>query len=214
MKLFQKNEPLSAITHLIAMLLSIAGLVIMIIFAANNGSAAHVIGFTIFGASLILLYSSSCLYHFLPRGTKIKNVFKRLDHAMIFVLIAGTYTPICLTFPKRGLGWSLFGVIWGLVMAGIALKIVNIKMKRWMPSIIYLIMGWIAIYPMAQWLAVNAFNWLLIGGILYTAGCLFYALDKFVRRTKWIGMHEIFHIFVMAGSFSHFWLMLKYILHS
>ena len=215
MKLFQKNEPLSVITHLLAMLLSIAGLVLMIVFASINGNAYHIVGSVIFGSSLIILYCISSLYHFFPKKTKIKSIFQRLDHAMIFILIAGTYTPIALVMPQRGWGWTIFGIIWGLAMIGVVLKSINIRISGWFSTVIYIIMGWlilIAIYPLTQWLTINALKWLFFGGILYTVGCIFFALDKFVPRTKWFGMHEIFHIFVMAGSFSHFWLMIKYVL--
>lgn len=214
MKLFQKNEPLSAITHLLATFFSVAGLVLMIIFASLHGTASHVVGFTIFGVSLILLYCVSSLYHFFPQKTRVKNIFQRLDHAMIFILIAGTYTPILLVMPQRGWGWTIFGVIWGLAVIGATLKGFGVKMNGSFSTIIYIIMGWfilIAIHPLTQWLTVDALKWLFIGGILYTVGCIFFALDKFIPRTRWFGMHEIFHIFVMAGSFSHFWLMIKYI---
>lgn len=215
MKPFQENEPLSAITHLLAALLSVAGLILMIIFASIYGSVPHVVGFTIFGATLIILYSISSLYHFFPKKTKVKNIFQRLDHAMIFVLIAGTYTPISLIMPQRGWGWSIFGIIWGLAVIGVILKGIGIKMSGRFSVIVYIIMGWfmlIAIHPLMQWLTAGALKWLFVGGILYTVGCVFLALDRFIPRTRWFGMHEIFHVFVMAGSFSHFWLMIKYIL--
>ncbi|MFZ2979021.1 MAG: hemolysin III family protein, partial [Candidatus Magasanikiibacteriota bacterium] len=149
------------------------------------------------------------------KKTRIKKIFQRLDYSMIFVLIAGTYTPITLTMPQRVWGWTLFGIIWGLAIIGIMLKIFNIKIKEWLSVSIYLIMGWllfIALNPLLQWLVPGAFKWLLVGGLFYTVGCVFFMLDKFVPRTKWFGMHEVFHLFVMAGSISHFWLMFKYIL--
>lgn len=217
MKLFSNNEPGSALTHFLGLLLSIAALTLMIVFAVLQGSPAHVVGFTIFGSSLILLYCASSLYHFFPQDTKVKRVFQRLDHAMIFVLIAGTYTPICLTIPQRGWGWSLFGVIWGLAAIGIVIKSVALKLPTWLTPFIYLIMGWllmIAASPLLNWLPDWAFFWLLIGGLCYSLGVIFYALEKFVRRSHWFGMHEVFHIFVLAGSFSHFWLMFKYVLHA
>lgn len=217
MKLFFNNEPLSALTHLLGFLLSIAALIVMIVYATNHGSPAHVVGFTIFGSSLILLYFASSLYHFFPQQTKIKQVFQRLDHAMIFVLIAGTYTPICLTIPQRGWGWSLFGVIWGLAAIGIVIKSLALKLPTWLTPSIYLVMGWlllIAASPLLHWLPTWAFVWLLIGGLCYSLGVIFYALDRLVRRSLWFGMHEVFHVFVLAGSFSHFWLMFKYVLHA
>jgi len=216
-KLFNKNEPLSALTHLAGVLLSIVGLVLMIVFAVKYGQAIHVVGFVIFGASLILLYSASTAYHFLPIATKAKRVLQRIDHSMIFVLIAGTYTPICLAIPDKAWGWSLFGVVWGIAVLGIILKSTGIMMRGWVSTLLYIVMGWlalIAIYPLMQWLTTGALVWLFVGGAFYTIGCIFYALDKRVHRTQWFGMHEVFHVFVLAGSVSHFWLMFRYILYS
>ena len=216
MKLFKENEPLSALTHFAGTLLSVAALVLMIIFGTIYGKASHVVGFAIFGSSLILLYGASFVYHFIPQKTKAKIILQRLDHAMIFILIAGTYTPLCLTVPQRGWGWSIFGVIWGLAIVGFLLKITGLKIKNYLSVLIYLAMGWlivIAISPIMQWLDAGAIRWLFAGGIMYSVGCIFFALDNKIPRTTWFGMHEIFHIFVLAGSFSHFWLMLKYVAH-
>jgi hemolysin III len=215
MKPQKNNEPLSSLTHFIGALLSVAALVLMIVFAELYGRTAHVVGFTIFGVSLILLYSTSTLYHFFQQNTKVKKVFHRLDHAMIYVLIAGTYTPITLVMPQRVWGWTIFGIIWGLAAIGITFKGLGIKMTGWLSVAIYIIMGWlvvVAFYPLTQWLSIDAFKWLFAGGIMYTGGCIFYALDKYLPRTRWFGMHELFHLFVMAGSFSHFWLMLRHIM--
>lgn len=215
MKIKKQNEPLSSLTHLIGAVLSVAGLVLMIIFAATKGAAVHVVGVSVFGASLIILYTTSTLYHFFQQDTKVKTVFQRLDHAMIYFLIAGSYTPITLLMPQRVWGWSIFGVVWAIALGGIIMKSFGIKMTGWLSVVMYIVMGWmilIAIHPLAQWLAPGALKWLFIGGVMYTAGCLFYALDKYVPRTRWFGMHEIFHVFVLAGSFSHFWMMIRYIL--
>jgi hemolysin III len=214
MKLFGKNEPFSAITHLIAGLLSIAALTLMVVFAANYGKATHVVGFSIFGASLIFLYFTSAIYHFFPRETKIKRIFQRIDHSMIYVLIAGTYTPIALLMPDRVWGWTIFGIIWGCAVFGIVIKSTGIKIKEWMSVALYIAMGWLAILPirqLLQWLSFEAFMWLLIGGIFYTTGCIFFSLERFLPRKKWFGMHEIFHLFVISGSFCHFWLMMNYL---
>jgi len=213
MKLFQKNEPVSAITHLIAGLLSIAALTLMVIFASKYGKTTHVVGFSIFGASLIFLYFTSAIYHFFPRETKIKRIFQRIDHSMIYVLIAGTYTPIALLMPDRVWGWTIFGIIWGIAVFGIVIKSTGIKIKEWMSVALYIAMGWLAILPikqLLQWLSFEAFMWLLIGGIFYTTGCIFFALERFIPRKKWFGMHEVFHLFVISGSFCHFWLMMNY----
>ena len=215
MKSLKQNEPLSSLTHLIGALLSVAGLVLMIVFAVMYGKPVHVVGFSIFGASLIILYTTSTLYHYFPQKTKVKNVFQRLDHAMIYVLIAGTYTPITLVMSQRAWGWAIFGTIWGLAVVGIVFKSIGIKMTGWLSVVLYIGMGWlavVAIHPLMQSFSPDAIKWLFLGGVFYTVGCIFYALDKYIARTRWFGMHEVFHIFVMAGSFSHFWLMIKHIL--
>jgi len=215
MSLFSKNEPLSSLTHLVAALLSVAALVLMIVFSVRQGSAIQVIGSVIFGVSLILLYSTSFLYHLFPRQTKVKMVFQRLDHAMIYVLIAGTYTPICLIMPQHGWGWSILAVIWSMAIVGIVFKSLGKKMTGWFSVALYIVMGWlviIAINPLGQWLGSAAVKWLFLGGAFYTVGCIFFGLDKLIPRRKWFGMHEVFHLFVIAGSFSHFWLMIKFVL--
>lgn len=214
-KFYYNNEPLSALTHALAALLSVAGLVVMLVYAVKNGSTVHVIGFSIFGASLIILYGTSAVYHFFSKETRIKRIFQRLDHAMIFVLIAGTYTPISLVMPQRAWGWSIFGVIWGLALLGITLKLTGVKIREWITVAIYILMGWlalIAIKPLMQWLSAEALIWLLAGGILYTAGCIFFALDNILPYRRWFSMHDVFHLFVIGGSFCHFWLMFQYLL--
>lgn len=214
---FNKNEPYSSLTHFVGVLLSIAGLVLMVVYAVKYSSTAHIVGFSIFGASLIMLYSASTIYHILPITTKWKKILQRIDHSMIFVLIAGTYTPICLTLPDRAWGWSLFGVVWGVAVLGIILKSTGIMMRGWISTFLYIAMGWlalIAIYPLMQWLTTEALIWLFIGGAFYTIGCIFYALDKKIGMPRWFGMHEIFHLFVLAGSISHFWLMFNFVVYS
>lgn len=217
MKQAIQNEPLSSLTHFIGMLLSIAGLVLLVVFAVLYSTVWHIVGYSIFGASLILLYLASSLYHLFPKNSKAKAILRRIDHSMIYVLIAGTYTPICLVLPQRGLGWSLFGVIWGLAVVGIVLKAFGIKMEDWRVTIVlYVSMGWlgiIAIPAIVQAVPPSGIAWLVIGGVLYTVGAAFYGLNRFLPRTRWFGMHEVFHIFVMAGSFSHFWAMLRYVIH-
>lgn len=211
----RQNEPLSSLTHLAGVPLSITALILMIIFAVKYGQITHVIGFTIFGVSLIALYTTSALYHFFEKDTKLKNIFQRLDHAMIFILIAGTYTPIALVMPQKGWGWSIFGVVWGIALAGIIIKTLGIKMIGWLSVLIYILMGWIAIIaisPLVHWLNLSGLFWLFLGGAFYTFGCIFFGLEKLLPRTRWFGMHEIFHIFVLAGSFSHFWLMIKHLI--
>lgn len=213
----KQNEPLSALTHGIGAGLSIAALVLMVIWGAIYGRVEHVVGFAIFGASLIILYTTSTVYHALPQSTRAKQIWRKLDHAMIFILIAGTYTPICLAMPSRGWGWAIFGVIWGLAFFGFALKMTVQHVRSSVSVPMYLLMGWlliIALSPMRNWFTDPwAFFWLVCGGVWYSVGCIFYALDKKIRRTRWFGMHEVFHLCVLLGSFSHFWLMLRYVAH-
>jgi len=208
------NEPLSSLTHLIGLILSVSGLILLVVFGAINGSVWHVVSFSIFGSSLILLYLASTLYHFIPKSSPAKKIFQKIDHSMIYVLIAGTYTPICLVALKGGIGWSIFGIIWGLAVFGILLKIFVKKINQKFSTALYLIMGWIvlfAFYSITKNIETIGVWWLIAGGIFYTIGVIFFALDKIVPRTKWLGMHEIFHLFIIAGSYSHFWLMFKYI---
>ena len=214
--LFSKdNEPLSALTHFLGLLLSIVGLVLMVVFAALKDKNVEVIGLSIFGSSLILAYSASFIYHIFAKEHKVKKTLQKIDHAMIFVLIAGTYTPVCISMPNKALGWSIFGIIWGLAILGIIIKIVEIKIPGWLSTIIYLGIGWfitIAIVPLINWLGLTAVLWLIAGGLAYSLGTIFFALENYVKRNRWWGMHEIFHLFVMLGSFCHFWLMFHYLI--
>ncbi|MCK5211629.1 hemolysin III family protein [Candidatus Parcubacteria bacterium] len=216
MKNIKDNEPLSSLTHLIGFILSIAALVLMIVMAAKYSTAWHIVSFSIFGASLILLYLASTVYHFVPKSNKHKNTFRRIDLSFIFVLIAGTYTPIVLV-PLRGAwGWTIFGIVWGIALIGIIIQIFKIKFKAWSMIALYISMGWIVVIALPvllNSLSRASFAWLLAGGILYTLGVIFLVLDKVLPRHRWFGMHEIFHVFVLAGSFSHFWLMYRYIVY-
>lgn len=208
------NDPISGLTHFIGALLSIAGLVLLVVFAALRATAWHVVSFSIFGASLILLYSASTLYHWLPLKPRGREILRKIDHMMIYVLIAGTYTPICLVAIRGGWGWSLFGSIWGLAILGIILKAFWMNAPRWLYTSFYVFMGWlaaIAFYPLVQAISWQGLFWLISGGILYSVGAVIYALKKPSFSSNF-GFHEIFHIFVMAGSLSHFILMWRFIL--
>jgi hemolysin III len=208
------NEPLSAITHFIGLLLSIAGLVLLVVYASLQGTAAQVVGFSIFGASLVLLYIASTVYHFIPVSSKAKKIFQKIDHCMIYILIAGTYTPMCLVTLRGGWGWSLFGIIWILAIIGVILKAVS-SMNKLTSTIFYVVMGWLAVValiPLKSQLPFGGLVWLFIGGIFYTLGAILFSFEHKLKRRKWFSMHDLWHIFVMAGSFSHFWLMFKYVL--
>jgi len=211
----KNNEPLSSLTHFIGFLLSIAGLVLLIVFASLSGTAWHIVAFSIFGTSLILLYLASTLYHFFPKESNAKRIFRKIDYSFIYILIAGTYTPVCLTVLRGGWGWSLFGIVWALAILGVILELINVEVKGWVSTIIYIFMGWIiliTLLPLINSISGKGFLILFMGGVSYTAGAIFFALDKIVPRTRWFGMHEIFHFFVLVGSFLHFWFILKYLL--
>lgn len=208
------NDPVSGLTHFIGALMSIAGLVLLVVFAAIKATAWHVVSFSIFGASLILLYSASTLYHWLPLKPRAREVLRTIDHMMIYVLIAGTYTPICLVAIRGGWGWSLFGSIWGLAILGIVLKAFWMDAPRWLYTSFYVFMGWlaaIAFYPLIQAVSWRGLFWLVTGGLLYSVGAVIYGLKK-PNISPHFGFHEIFHLFVMAGSISHFILMWRFIL--
>lgn len=213
------RDLVSGLTHCIGAGLSIVGLVLLIVFSAIWGDAYDVVSFTIFGVGLVLLYLFSTLYHWLNISEKGIRVFKKFDHMMIYVLIAATYTPVCLG-PLRGpWGWSIFGVIWGLTILGIILTALWINAPRALTTSIYIAMGWmvvIACYPLIKVFSeagmLSSLLWLLAGGIFYTIGGLIYGLKWPKINFKHFGFHEIFHIFVMLGSFCHYWFILNYVL--
>jgi len=194
------EEIFNSITHGIGTLLSIAALVLLIVFAALKGNVWHVVSFTIFGSTMVLLYLSSTLYHSFTKEN-IKNLFARFDHAAIFLLIAGTYTPFVLTVLRGTLGWTLFGIVWGLAIAGVVVRSIYLTRFRKLMVGIYLAMGWMflmAIVPIIRNLPGISVAFLFIGGACYSFGVLFYAW----RNLKY--GHGIWHLFVMAGSIMHF----------
>ncbi|MCA9836827.1 MAG: hemolysin III family protein [Trueperaceae bacterium] len=214
-KLFR--EPANSLSHFIGILLSIAALVILLVF--SKGDPWRVTSFAIYGSSLIILYTASTLYHSLKVGERVLKALKRFDHMAIFGLIAGTYTPVTLVTLQGGKtawGWSIFGVIWGFALLGFLFKIFWIRAPRWLYTTLYVVMGWmaiIAIVPIAQTMPFGGLMWLGIGGVFYTLGAVIYALKK-PNLHKYFGFHEIWHLFVLAGSISHFVMMLKYVLPS
>lgn len=211
------RDPFSGLSHLTGALLSILGLVVLVYNAVNLAGIKHIVAFSIFGASLILLYTASALYHLLPLSPKGILFLRRIDHMMIFVLIAGTYTPVCLIPLKGTWGYSLLIGVWTLALTGIILKIFWMNAPRWFSTLLYVIMGWlvvIAIWPLTQAVSLQGLLWMALGGLFYTIGAVFYG-TKWPPNIipGWFGFHEVFHLFVMAGSFSHFWLMMKYIMY-
>lgn len=211
------KDPFSGLTHLVGAILSIVALVLLVYHAASHGKTWHTVSFAIFGGSLILLYTASALYHMLPLSEKGTLILRRIDHMMIFVLIAGTYTPVCL-IPLRGVwGYSLLVGVWVLAIAGILMKAFWMQAPRWFSTLLYVTMGWlaaIAFWPLIHSVPMGGIICLLLGGIFYTIGAIFYGVKWPPNIIPgWIGFHEVFHLFVMAGSLSHFWLMMGYILH-
>lgn len=199
------KDPVSGFSHAFGAALSVAGLVLLIVYAALYGEGAwDIVSFTIFGVGLLLLYTFSSLYHLLNLGEKGTRVFRKFDHIMIYILIAATYTPICLGPLRGGWGWSIFGVVWGIALIGIFLTIFWLNAPRWLTTSIYLAMGWtviVAIYPMlttfASLNALGSLLWLLAGGILYTIGGVLYGLKWPHFKNKYFGFHELFHIFIL-----------------
>jgi hemolysin III len=202
------GERLNTFTHLLGAVIALAGLVVLVVFASLKGDVWRIVSFSIYGTSLFLLYLFSTLYH----GTKgsLKAVFKKLDHIGIYLLIAGSYTPFVLVSLTGAWGWSLFGVIWGLAVIGILLDCFSSDEPRIIQVIIYLLMGWIAllaIQPLIESLSMAGFLWLLGGGLFYTVGIVFYILDL-----KKYHFHGIWHLFVLAGSATHYFTIMYYVL--
>jgi hemolysin III len=212
---YELKDPVSGLTHMIGAALAIPGLVVLVYSAALYATTWHIVSFAIFGASLILLYTASTVYHSLSLSKRITEILRRIDHMMIYILIAGSYTPICLV-PLRGpWGWSIFGTILGIAVLGIVMKIFWMNAPRWLYTLFYVGMGWlavIAIPPLVRSMPAGGIAWLLIGGVFYTVGAVIYALKRPNPIPGRFGFHEIFHLFVLAGSASHFWLMYRYVL--
>lgn len=202
------EEIMNAVTHGIGAVLAVTGLVVLIVAASVSGGVWHLVSFIVYGLSLVLLYLASTLYHSF-RGQKVKHVFKIFDHAAIFLLIAGTYTPFAL-IPLHGLlGWTIFGIVWGIAVIGIVLKVFFVKRFNVLSTLCYLAMGWFAVImikPLLVVMPVEALYWLAGGGILYSVGAIFY-----LARTLPYS-HAVWHLFVLAGSTAHFVAVLRYVL--
>ncbi|MBI5155312.1 hemolysin III family protein [Candidatus Poribacteria bacterium] len=194
------EELANAATHGAGAVLSVAGLVTLIVLAVAAGDPWRIVSFSIYGASLVVMYLASTLYHSF-RHPKVKRVFRVLDHASIYLLIAGSYTPFTLVAMRGGWGWSLFGIVWGLALAGIVLKIFFTGRFRGISAGVYLGMGWlvmIAIKPLLEAIPMTAFVWLAIGGAAYSLGVVFYLWRRLPYH------HAVWHVFVLAGSICQF----------
>ena len=202
------EEIFNSITHGTGALVSLAGLVLLIVFASLYGEARHIVSCTIFGVSLVLLYTASTLYHSF-RKPRVKFVFRIIDHSCIYILIAGTYTPFMLVAVRGVLGWTIFGIVWGMTVLGILFKSFFIHRFKILSTLAYIAMGWIAIFaikPIFQSLSGGAIFWLIAGGLAYTVGTIFYAWKKLPFN------HAIWHSFVLAGSICHFVAVLFYVI--
>ena len=215
-KKVKAKDPGSAITHFIGTLMAVFASTPLLIKAADQPSRIHLISLGIFVLSMILLYVASTVYHTFGKTEKVHVRLKKFDHMAIYVLIAGTYTPICAIALGGRSGYTLLALVWGLAIIGIAVTGIWVHCPKWFSSIVYIAMGWTCVLAFTQIinaLPTAAFQWLLAGGIIYTLGGIIYALKLpiFNNRHKNFGSHEIFHLFVMGGTFCHFMLMYQYI---
>ncbi len=208
-------EPGSMYLHAFAALLSLVFSIFLIIKSISF-DVYYIVGFCVFGFSLFFLYVMSAVYHLIPEhAPRGKKWMQRMDHVGIFVLIASTYTPLCLTVLRGALGWTLLGIIWAIAIIGSSLKLSGVRLPAWMPGTIYAVMGWLGIFailPLYHAIGSGGILWLIIGGLLYTTGIIFFALGEFRPKPRWFGMHEVFHIFVMAGSAAHVYMLWRYVL--
>ena len=206
------KDPLSGSLHFTGAVF--AAIAIVLLVQAGWGDAWKIVSFSIYGAAMLILYNFSTLYHWLPKEAGGPNqLLRKLDHLSIYLLIAGTYTPFCLVTLRGPWGYSLLGVIWGLAIAGILVQSVYINVKRWITTLIYIGMGWmvvVAIKPLMDNLDVNGLYLLLAGGLSYSVGGIVYALKK-PNISKHFGFHELWHVFVLLGSFCHFLSVLMYV---
>ena len=211
------REPGSAITHFAAMMIAGVAAVPLLAKAGLSGSRAAVNAMMVFMGSMVLLYGASALYHSLVVPDRILRVFRKLDHMMIFVLIAGSYTPVCMIVLGGRSGYTLLAAVWGIAAVGMLIKALWINCPKWFSSVIYIAMGWVCVFVFGQLfdtLSMAAFAWLFAGGVIYTVGGVIYALKLPIFNSRHVnfGSHEIFHLFVMAGSVCHFIFMYQYVL--
>jgi hemolysin III len=202
-----RGERLNSITHLLGSVLAVIGLIFLVVRAALTGDPWKIVSFSIFGVMLVALYTSSALYHSI-KGTS-KKFFQKFDHTAIYLLIAGSYTPFTLVTLRGAWGWSLFGVVWGLALIGIIQDLLFAKRRGILSMVIYLLMGWIAmvaVRPLSRALQGAGMTLLVAGGLFYTVGVVFYALDK-----KFVYSHGIWHLFVLAGSMCHYFTIFLFV---
>lgn len=208
------REPVNSLTHGLGAIAAVIGLILLLYEAITRGSVSHLIAFSMFGLSMVLLYTSSTLFHALPVKQKTLKLLQKLDHSMIYVLIAGTYTPICLLVLEGSWKWGFFATVWTLAIIGIIKKFLWIDAPRWLSTSFYLGMGWLAVFTfptLMEKLPLAFLAWIAIGGLAYTLGAVIYGIQKPNPVPEWFGHHEIWHLFVLAGTFSHFWAIYYYL---
>lgn len=211
------REPGSAITHFIAMMMALIASTPLLVKASETMSPTTMVAMTIFILSMILLYGASATYHSVTVSAKVLKVFRKVDHMMIFVLIAGSYTPVCMIVLGGTLGYTMLAVVWGIAIGGMLIKALWITCPKWFSSVIYIAMGWVCVFVFGRLLhtlSTAAFLWLLAGGVIYTVGGVIYALKLPIFNSKHanFGSHEVFHLFVMGGSICHFIFMYHYVI--
>lgn len=210
------REPFNGLSHLAGAVLSFFALIAMLVKAAmSNSPATHFAAVIIFGVSMILLYAASATYHMVLAKDRVIAFLRRLDHSMIFLLIAGSYAPFCLIALNGTTGFVLFSVVTGLAVAGILFKMVWFNCPRWLSTGLYIGMGWIIVFlasPLSEILSVPGLWLLIIGGLMYTVGGVIYGAKPKFLQSKYLGFHEIFHIFILLGTFSHFLCVYFYVL--
>ncbi|AOW21130.1 PAQR family membrane homeostasis protein TrhA [Urechidicola croceus] len=203
-----KEERLNVLTHALGLVLSVIALVLLVVKSSTYGTVTHIVSFTIFGASMIVLYSASTFYHYSTKP-ELRYKLKVFDHSAIYVLIAGTYTPFTLVVLQGWVGWTIFGIAWGLALIGIILKLFYTGKYDKISTIAYVLMGWLIIFaikPLIDNFSFEGLMWLLAGGVFYTIGAVLYSMEKVKYN------HAIFHVFVLLGSFSHFMAIILYVL--
>ena len=206
---YSYNEEIwNAITHGIGIALAVAALAVLVVFATLHGDVWHIVTFSVYGTTLVILYLFSTLYHSF-RDPKLKSIFKVIDHSAIYLLIAGSYTPFTLIALRGTIGWTIFGIIWGLAIIGVVLKVFFVKRFKIVSTLTYVLMGWmivVAFNPLLENLSTQGVRWLVLGGVLYSGGAIFYLIKRIPYN------HAIFHLFVIGGSVCHFVSILLYVL--
>ena len=211
------KDPISWLTHFIGFIMAIIATPFIIVKAhIDTVGITFMVAVIIFMLNMMVLYAASSIYHYFNISEKVNLILKRIDHCSIFLLIAGTYTPVCLIAIRGKIGYTLLAIVWGIAIVGIILKALWVTCPKWVSSLLYIGMGWTCVLAFTQILnslSREAFMWLLAGGLIYTIGGVIYALKLpiFNSRHKNFGSHEIFHLFVMGGSFCHFVLMYKFL---